>query len=388
MMKRYLVLGIVVVLLFLTGCLGNVEKGSIEGEVWGDNGPLAGVLVEAGGVQTVTNGEGKFRLENVPAGTTFVFFSADMYVGTFKQVTVSPNETVFLPAVTLLPQSEGALKEYVFLLYENGFYERALQEAGAFLNLYPGSNDVFDIWFIKGASLFELDRYLEAVSALEPVASSSSDFADDAQYLIAKSFGQGLKDYWKAIVEYQRFVAQYPQSELLGNAYYEMGDCYYIVGEYVKALSAYENAVNQGGEAGQKALYSMAHCLYKLEFYNRAASRFLEYVEKYPNTDLSDDAQYFAGASFYKASRFSEALSAFEACVARYPQGKWYNGILIAPAALFHKGLCLEKLGRYREAYEVYLGIVRDYPGAKWADGSSLIQNVYFRIDWLKQNFL
>ncbi|MEN3185340.1 MAG: tetratricopeptide repeat protein [Atribacterota bacterium] len=387
-MKRCLALGMVVILVFLTGCLGNVKKGSIEGEVWGGNGPLTGALVEAGGVKAITDSEGHFRLEDVPAGQTFVFFSADSYVGAFRQVSVSPDETVFLSVITLLPQSERTLKEYVFLLYESGLYERALREAEVFLVLYPSSRDVFDIRFVKGASLFELDRYFEAVSVLESVTSSASDFADDAQYLIAKSFGEGLKDYWKAIVEYQRFVEQYSQSELLGNAYYEMGDCYYIVGEYTKALSAYENAVNQGGEAGRKALYSMAHCLYKLEFYNRAASRFLEYVEKYPDTDLSDDAQYFAGASFYKASRFSEALSSFETCITRYPQGKWYNGILIAPAALFHKGLCLEKLGRYLEAYEVYLGIVRDYPGAKWADGSSLIQSVYFRINWLKQNFL
>jgi len=387
-MRKYGLLGILMGLLVLAGCLGNVERGSIAGEVWNGNAPLAGVLVEAGGAKTFTDGEGKFLLENVPAGEVFVFFSAPQYVGTFVQTVVPSKGNAVLPKVTLLPQTEEALKEYVFLLYQSGLYERAVEEAGVFLTAYPVSSHAPDAWFIKGASLFELDRYLDAVTALTPVVGSASDFADDAQYLIAKSFGEGLKDYWKAIAEYQRFVTGYPQSELLGNAYYEMGDCYYILGEYSRALAAYEQAVNQGGEAGRMALYSMAHCLYKLEFYNRAASRFAEYVEKYPDTDLSDDAQYFAGASLYRASRFSEALSAFEECVARYPQGKWYNGILIAPAALFHKGLCLEKLGRYREAYDVYLGIIRDYPGARWADGSSLIQNVRFRIDWLKQNFL
>lgn len=387
-MRRYTVLGVLVGLILLAGCLGNVEKGSIQGIVRSIDGPLPGALVEAGGIKTMTDGDGEFLLENLPAGKAFVFFSASQYVGTFVETTVPSRGIVVLDEVMLYPQTEEALKAYVFLLYESGFYERAIKEADAFLGAYPASTGVPDVWFIKGASLFELDRYLEAVAVLTPVSGSGSSFADDAQYLIAKSFAEGLKDYWRAIVEYQRFVEQYPESELLGNAYYEMGDCYYIVGEYRRALAAYEEAYALGGEVSRKALYSMAHCLYKMEFYNRAASRFLEYVERYPDTDLSDDAQYFAGASLYRASRFEEALSAFEECVIRYPQGQWHNGILIAPAALFHKGLCLERLGRYREAYEVYLGIIRNYPGARWADGSSLIQNVRFRIEWLKQNFL
>lgn len=387
-MKKRLWVGILVGLIFLSGCWGKIERGSISGSVRDNQGPLEGVLVEAGGLSTQTDAEGRFLLENVPAGKMFMFFSLSGYVGTFVRVSVAPEELVLLPEVTLLPQTEKRWKEYVFLLYETGLYERAIKEAEAFLTVYSGDSNALDVWFVKGASLFELDRYLEAVSALGQVAGSEGNFADDAQYLIAKSFGEGLKDYWRAILEYQHFVERYPQSELLGSAYYELGDCYYIVGEYNKAITAYQKAWELGGEAGRKALYSLAHCYYKIEMYNRAASLFTKYVEEYPNTDLSDDAQYFVGASLYKAMRFSEALSAFENCVSRYPQGKWYNGILIAPAALFHKGLCLEKLGKYREAYEVYLGIIRDYPGAQWADGSSLIKSTRFRINLLKENFL
>ncbi|MGQ9472911.1 MAG: tetratricopeptide repeat protein [Candidatus Caldatribacteriaceae bacterium] len=375
-------------LIFLSGCLGKIERGSISGSVRDNQGPLEGVLVEAGGISTQTDPEGRFLLENVPAGEVFLFFSLSGYVGTFVRVSVVPEELVLLPEVILLPQTEEQWKEYIFLLYETGLYGRVIKEAENFLAVYSLGPKTLDVWFIKGASLFELDRYLEAVSALNQVASSESNFADDAQYLIAKSFGEGLKDYWRAIVEYQHFVERYPQSELLESAYYELGDCYYIVGEYNKAIPAYQEAWELGGEVGRKALYSLAHCYYKIEMYNRAASLFTKYVEEYPNTDISDDAQYFVGASLYRAMRYSEALSAFENCVSWYPQGKWYNGILIAPAALFHKGLCLEKLGKYREAYEVYLGIIRGYPGAQWADGSSLIKSVRFRIDLLRENFL
>jgi len=381
------VFGVALFFLLLVGCWGTLQKGAIEGEVWGENAPLEGVLVEGGGQSTQSDVNGRFLLEQVPAGDTVVFFSHPGYVGSFVEVEVVGESVVSLPErVVLLGETDSRLKEYIFTLYERGFYERALEGAQSFLSQYATSSYAGDVWFIRGASLFELGRYAEAIPALSQALSASQDFADDAQYLIAKSFANGLRDYGKAIEEYLRFIAQYPESELLGNAYYELGDCYYILGEYRRALTAYEEAQAAGGDVARKALYSAAHCLYRLEFYNRAAARFLEYVAQYPDTDISDDAQYFAGASFYKAFRYGEALTAFEDCVTRYPQGRWYNGILIAPAALFHKGLCLEKLGRYEEAYEVYLGIIRDYPGARWADGSSLIASVRFRIDWLKQN--
>ncbi|MBC7217049.1 MAG: tetratricopeptide repeat protein [Candidatus Caldatribacterium sp.] len=377
---------------WIGGCFGTGGRGNLTGEVWDVRGPVSGVLVEGGGKSTLTDSDGRFLLEDLPSGKHYIFFSHPEYTGVVVQAEVVEKETRSINAegrVVLPERTEENLKEYLFTLYGLGFYERVIQEAEDFLLSYPQSSYYASVAFLKGASLFFLKKYQEAIPVLgEVVQFPNEPFADDAQYLLAKSFGEGLRDYARAILEYQKLIDAYPESEFVGNAWYEMGDCYYILGAFRDALSAYEKAQEFGGEVAQKALYSMAHCLYRMEFYNRAAAKFLEYVAQYPNTDLSDDAQYFAGAAFYKAQRFAEALQAFEDCVRLYPNGQWYNGILIAPAALFHKGLCLEKLGRYVEAYNTYLEIIRKYPGAKWADGSSLIKNVQFRIDWLRQYVL
>lgn len=371
------------------GCFGSRGTGNLTGAVWDAKGPVSGVLVEGGGKSTLTNGDGQFLLEGLLAGQCYVFFSHPSYTGVVVQAEVVEKETRPINAegkVVLPERTRENLREYLFTLYELGFYERVVREAEGFLLSYPGDGEVT---FLKGASLFFLGKHREAVAVLEEAAQQQDHaFSDDAQYLLAKCCSEGLRDYGRAIVEYRKLIETYPESEFVGNAWYEMGDCYYILGSFRYALEAYEKAQEFEGEIARKALYSAAHCLYRMEFYNRAASKFLEYVAKYPNTDLSDDAQYFAGAAFYRASRFAEALEAFEDCVRLYPNGQWYNGILIAPAALFHKGLCLEKLGRYVEAYYTYLDIIRKYPGAKWADGSSLIQNVQFRIDWLRQYVL
>lgn len=373
----------------VSGCSGVRETGNLTGVVWDTQGPVSGVLVEGGGKSALTDGEGQFLLEGLPAGRCYVFFSHPSYTGVVVQAEVAAGETRSINAegkVVLPERTESNVKEYLFTLYELGFYERVVREAEGFLLVYPEDAEVT---FLKGASLFFLGKHREAVPVLEKAAQRQDHaFSDDAQYLLAKSCGEGLRDYGRAIVEYRKLIETYPESEFVANAWYEMGDCYYILGSFRYAFEAYEKAQEFGGEVARKALYSAAHCLYRMEFYNRAASKFLEYVARYPDTDLSDDAQYFVGASLYRASRFAEALEAFENCVRLYPSGQWYNGILIAPAALFHKGLCLEKLGRYVEAYYTYLDIIRKYPGAKWSDGSSLIQNVQFRIDWLRQYVL
>ncbi|HXL01958.1 MAG TPA: tetratricopeptide repeat protein [Candidatus Atribacteria bacterium] len=391
--KVIFLISLILVVGVFSGCFSVTQKGSLEGEVWGESGPLAGAVVEGGGSTSITNEEGKFLIEGLPSGETYLFFSCLGYTGKAIKVEVKAGETGKINQegrIYLVPQDEESLKDYIFELYSLGFYERAISQVDLFLTDYPEGNSLPQVLFIKGASLYHLKNFQDAISLLSHIRDNYPDneFSDDAQYLLAKSFGEGLKNYENAIVEYQRLIDSYPDSEFLGIAYYEMGDCYYILGSYSEAYLSYQKAQTYGGEVEKGALYSSAHCLYKLELYPQAALLFSEYVERYPQTDISDDAQYFAGAAWYKAEEYSQALVAFQHCVNNYPQGTWYNGILIAPAALLNQGLCLEKLGRYREAYNIYLQIIREYPGAKWADGSSLIKNVQFRIEWLENNVL
>jgi hypothetical protein len=61
--------------------------GSIEGEVYADGGgPLANIMVTAGGVQTITDSAGRFDLEGLPPGThNLVAYALDGTYQTFQQ---------------------------------------------------------------------------------------------------------------------------------------------------------------------------------------------------------------------------------------------------------------------------------------------------------------
>ena len=382
-------------LVVLAGCMSmNVgEKGTVRGRVFGDNGPLQGVRVETGDQVAYTNDAGDFLLENISSGTQYIFFSCEGYAGTLVKVNViKGNEVSISPdgSVTLSLSSDSNDYEYLVSLYQLSFYERSFLESEEYLIKFTGSNLIPNVLFIKGASAYYLGDYQISISILKDMVQiyPDNEFADDGQYLLARCLGQGLSQWWDAINEYKNLIQNYPQSEFVGVAYYEMGDCYYILESYSNASIAYDQARIFGGEIEKKSIYSLAHCYYKLELFYRSASLFAEYVQKYPNDEFADDAQYFEGASWYRRDDYQQALEAFDKSINQYPAGTWYNGILIAPASMFNKGLCLERLGRYSDAYQVYLDIIRKYPGAKWADGTSLIENAQYRIELLKDTVL
>lgn len=63
------------------------KTGSIEGEVYAEGGgPLPNIMVTAGGVQTITDSEGRFDLEGLPPGThNLVAYALDGTYQTFQQ---------------------------------------------------------------------------------------------------------------------------------------------------------------------------------------------------------------------------------------------------------------------------------------------------------------
>jgi len=65
----------------------NSPTGSIEGEVYAEGGgPLANIMVTAGGVQTITDSAGRFDLEGLPPGThNLVAYPLDGTYQTFQQ---------------------------------------------------------------------------------------------------------------------------------------------------------------------------------------------------------------------------------------------------------------------------------------------------------------
>jgi tol-pal system protein YbgF len=99
-------------------------------------------------------------------------------------------------------------------------------------------------------------------------------------------------------------------------------------------------------EEGTQNLSAETSALYKKGFdlmtagqYADARAAFAEFIAKYPQSDLADNAQYWIGECYYSQKDFKEAAGAFKAVSEHFPFG---NKV---PDALYKEALCERQLG-------------------------------------------
>ena len=108
-----------------------------------------------------------------------------------------------------------------------------------------------------------------------------------------------------------------------------------------------------------RELYSQAYADYARGNYDLAIQEYREYLRNYPNTDLSDNAQYWIGECYYSKGRYNEAVAAWDDLLRDYPASDKI------PDARYKKAVTLERLGRRREALVEYRNVVERYPNSE-----------------------
>ena len=103
--------------------------------------------------------------------------------------------------------------------------------------------------------------------------------------------------------------------------------------------------------------YQQAFDLLKQARYEQAIQSFRSFLEKYPDGEYSDNAQYWLGEAYYVMRQFDQALEEYKKVVANYPQSQKYTH------ALLKIGYCYHELGRIDEAKKILQALISQYPG-------------------------
>lgn len=106
----------------------------------------------------------------------------------------------------------------------------------------------------------------------------------------------------------------------------------------------------------EKRSYDEAFSALKDGRYSESARRFQTFIDKYPNAELTGNAYYWLGESYYVTQNYRVALDTFTTLLTRFPQNQK------APDALLKTGYCQYELKQWDVAESTLNNVVKIYP--------------------------
>ena len=110
------------------------------------------------------------------------------------------------------------------------------------------------------------------------------------------------------------------------------------------------------GALGSQELYNRAMRFLKAGEMGQAILEFERYTQEFPQSELTDNAQYWIGEAYYSQKEFKRALAEFQKVPDRFPQGDK------VPDALLKVGLSYLELGQREKAIAEWKKLLAKYP--------------------------
>jgi tol-pal system protein YbgF len=82
-----------------------------------------------------------------------------------------------------------------------------------------------------------------------------------------------------------------------------------------------ESLVKVAGSPDPEELYNGAYSKLSKGDFKASREEFKKFLELFPQTEYSDNAQFWIGESYYREKRYEEAIIEFEEVIKKYPQG-------------------------------------------------------------------
>jgi tol-pal system protein YbgF len=118
----------------------------------------------------------------------------------------------------------------------------------------------------------------------------------------------------------------------------------------------------KGVSAGMGDLYKDAYDTFQKGNLEEARRKFEAFLKQYPNTELSDNAQFWIGETYYLKKQFDKAILEYEKAIVKYPEGDKI------PAATLKQALSFWELGDKTNARNLLKRVIERYPRSDQAD--------------------
>jgi tol-pal system protein YbgF len=117
----------------------------------------------------------------------------------------------------------------------------------------------------------------------------------------------------------------------------------------------------KGVSTGMGDLYKDAYETFHRGDLEGARRKFEAFLKQYPNTELSDNAQFWTGETYYLKKDYEKAILEYEKAIVKYPEGDKI------PAALFKQAYAFLELGDKTNARNLFKRVIEKYPQSEQA---------------------
>lgn len=129
-----------------------------------------------------------------------------------------------------------------------------------------------------------------------------------------------------------------------------------------KGKSAANAAVRDPARKQDKEnMYSASYQLFKEGNYDKARTEFKNFLALYPNSEYSDNAQFWIGECYFFEKNYEKAILEYEKVTKNFPRG---NKV---PYALLKQGLSFLNLKDKTSAKLLLQQVIKDYPNTNQA---------------------
>lgn len=129
-----------------------------------------------------------------------------------------------------------------------------------------------------------------------------------------------------------------------------------------KGKSAGHAAAKDSAKKQDKELmYSTAYQFFKEGNYDKARTEFQSFLAQYPDSEYSDNAQFWIGECYFFEKNYERAILEYEKVTKNFPGG---NKV---PYALLKQGLSFLKLNDKTSAKLILQQVIKDYPNTNQA---------------------
>lgn len=256
-----------------------------------------------------------------------------------------------------------------WIYFQHGDFNQAIDNYKEIPNRYPNSNILPIAYYSIGDCYYNMAEYDSSVIYYNKILRdySKTQYVFDAinglQYCYL-----ALDEPNKAVAAIDRYIQSNPSSDFGDKILFKKGEIYFNTSKYEDARISYKEfiATYPSSSLVPNAYYWIAKCSANLKQEDNAIYHYNLIVSNYLNSEVGVSAVLEIGKLYSKKSNYQKAIELYENAIKKLPDSDK------VPELLFAKAQANVELLEIQAAYETYNQIITYYDGSIFAAKSKI----------------